>query len=75
VYRRSFRLGLFSRNFPGPIVIEHALKSELGEVQLDFDPQGVTCVMERTPISPLCVDLEMFEQIAPLSPRRLATAL
>jgi PAS domain S-box-containing protein len=30
----------------GSAVIERALKSELGEVRLDFDPQGVTCVIE-----------------------------
>jgi PAS domain S-box-containing protein len=30
----------------GSTIIEHALKSELGEVHLNFDPEGVTCVME-----------------------------
>jgi PAS domain S-box-containing protein len=30
----------------GSTIIECALKSELGEVHLDFDPHGVTCVME-----------------------------
>ena len=30
----------------GSTIIERALKSQLGEVHLDFDPRGVKCVME-----------------------------
>jgi two-component sensor histidine kinase len=30
----------------GSTIIERALKSQVGEVHLDFDPRGVTCVLE-----------------------------
>ena len=30
----------------GSVLIERTVKAELGEVHLDFDPHGVTCVME-----------------------------
>jgi two-component system, chemotaxis family, CheB/CheR fusion protein len=30
----------------GSVIIERALKSELGTVHLDFDSRGVSCVME-----------------------------